>query len=448
MLYKIRTKVFSRLFQQTQTPRWRFTSNGKIILAIAFISSIIGIDTRQNLSYQIFSLLAALILVAILFSSRKKNQFHIERSLPSLATAEQEITYHITINNLIDKNYSDIFISDKLRSTLPSTVEFKNFHDSVGNKENSFDRLVGFPRWLRLVEKKLGASEPSNILTNLPALQKREVTFKLTPLRRGYINFSGITIGLPDTLGLFQRFQNLTSTDQLLILPKRYKIPSISLKGNSHHHPGGVALASSIGDASEFHGLRDYRPGDPIRHIHWRSWARTGSPVVKTYEQEYFVHHALVLDTYTKHIPPHLFEEAVSIAASLALNIDDQESLLDLLFIAKQRYQITSGRHTEGIQTFLEVLACVEPQHENSVSELKQFILESVNILSNVICIFLTLDEQRDEMIQALKEREVNLIILVLCDEKPNHDIQHNQLFYIRAGRVEEDLKQLSTLNK
>ena len=75
-------------------------------------------------------------------------------------------------------------------------------------------------------------------------------------------------------------------------------MPHIQLRGQRKYQPGGVALASSIGESDEFVALRDYRAGDPMRRIHWRSWARVGRPVVREYQDEFFVRHALVLDTF------------------------------------------------------------------------------------------------------------------------------------------------------
>ena len=43
--------------------------------------------------------------------------------------------------------------------------------------------------------------------------------------------------------------------------------------------------------------------GDPLRKIHWRSWARRGKPVVKEYQEEYFSRIALVLDTFLPRRP-------------------------------------------------------------------------------------------------------------------------------------------------
>ena len=42
------------------------------------------------------------------------------------------------------------------------------------------------------------------------------------------------------------------------------------------YQEGGVALAANIGRSEEFVALRakTYRHGDPLRHIHWRIWAK------------------------------------------------------------------------------------------------------------------------------------------------------------------------------
>ena len=114
-----------------------------------------------------------------------------------------------------------------------------------------------------------------------------------------------------------------------------------------------------MGQSEEYVALRDYRHGDPLRHIHWRSWARVGEPVVKEFEDEFFVRHALVLDTFTDHPHSEVFEEAVSVAASFACTMPTQESLLDLLFVGPQSYCFTAGRGVAHVEQMLEILASV-----------------------------------------------------------------------------------------
>jgi hypothetical protein len=73
-----------------------------------------------------------------------------------------------------------------------------------------------------------------------------------------------------------------------------------------------------VGDSQEFLQLRDYRPGDPVRRIHWPSTARSGRLVVKETGEEYFARIGLVMDTFTGDDDGAILDAAVSVAASLA----------------------------------------------------------------------------------------------------------------------------------
>jgi hypothetical protein len=53
----------------------------------------------------------------------------------------------------------------------------------------------------------------------------------------------------------------------LIVLPRRYPLPPIALPGGMKYQQGGVAMASHIGQSEEFVSLREYRHGDPPRHI-------------------------------------------------------------------------------------------------------------------------------------------------------------------------------------
>src|SRR5437764_919378 len=132
------------------------------------------------------------------------------------------------------------------------------------------NRTVGHPRWTGLVARTRGAEVTPTPLPPIAATGETEVSVELTPLRRGHVRFEGLTIARPDPLGLVQALMTIPLPQSLLVLPKRYPVRPIRLLGQRKYQPGGVALASSIGESDEFISLRDYRPGDPLRRIHWR----------------------------------------------------------------------------------------------------------------------------------------------------------------------------------
>jgi uncharacterized protein (DUF58 family) len=181
----------------------------------------------------------------------------------------------------------------------------------------------------------------------------------------------------------------------------------LDLPGTVKYQPGGVTLASSVGQSEEFVSLREYRPGDPLRHIHWRSWAKTDKPVVKEFLDEFFVRHALVLDTFCKPGQEDLFEEAVSVAASFACTIPDQESLLDLMFVGTEAYCFTSGRGVAPPERMLEILAAVSPCLHQQINLLEQLLLRHVAQVTSCVCVLMDWDVPRQRMIRQLRALRV-----------------------------------------
>lgn len=72
----------------------------------------------------------------------------------------------------------------------------------------------------------------------------------------------------------------------------------------------------------EYHGLRDYRAGDSMRWIHWRTTARLGQPMVKEFEQQSDQELAVLIDPWlprTKVMPEQreALEAAIRFAATV-----------------------------------------------------------------------------------------------------------------------------------
>jgi uncharacterized protein (DUF58 family) len=220
----------------------------------------------------------------------------------------------------------------------------------------------------------------------------------------------------PDAIGLFNGQRTLARVDNLLVLPRRYRVTPIDLPRGRRYQPGGVSLASRVGDSEEFFSLREYRPGDPRRHIHWRSWARYGKPVVKEFTDEFFVRHALVLDTFATPTQSLVFEEAVSVAASLVVATQLEDALLDLLFVGADAHRFTAGRGLATSDQLLEVLACAEPCFDKPFTALEQTVIEHATEISGCICVLLAWDRDRRRLVERLRANRVEVRVLILAD--------------------------------
>jgi uncharacterized protein (DUF58 family) len=178
--------------------------------------------------------------------------------------------------------------------------------------------------------------------------------------------------------------------------------------------------------------------------------AKIGKPVVKEYQDEFFVRHALILDTFQKTPYSEIFEEAVSIAASFACSIQTQESLLDLMFVGAQTYCFTSGRGLAHVDKMLEILASVQPCKDRPFSTLPPLVMERASLLSGCICVLLSWDEERKSLIGMLKALGIPVLVLVVTDDKVSQPLgpgpmetDPGSLHMLQVGKIEEGLARL-----
>ena len=150
----------------------------------------------------------------------------------------------------------------------------------------------------------------------LPAGRTQETAYRHTIARRGRHRLSGLRIATKFPFGLVQKSRDLANATEVIVYPALVPVSPAVLRGLPVRHGGnGQRWRSRDGD---FFGLRDFRPGDDPRDIHWRTTARRGVPFVRENEDDEGSEAAVVLDNAAG-AAPEAFEEAVSQAASYAL---------------------------------------------------------------------------------------------------------------------------------
>ena len=421
----------------------RLTPAGQLVAAGLVAAAIVGPNTRITVSYQALTFLFALLVVAGLLSLRRPPRLEIRRRLPRFATAGEPLTYPVRVRHLGPGAAQGLALLEELDDPRPSFEQFRDTPEPDEAQRNIFDRKVGYPRWAWLMSQNRRATIDEQPLPALPAGGETEVRVALVPQRRGRVTFTATSVARRDPLGLVRALRRQPAPDTLLVLPRRYPLPAIALPGARRYQPGGIALASSVGDSEEFVSLRDYRPGDPLKRIHWRSWARTGRPVVREYQDEFFVRHGLVLDTFVD-APTPAFEEAVSVAASFACTVGTQESLLDLLFVGPEAYCVTAGRGVGHVDRLLEILAAVRPCRDRPFGDLTRLVLQREGVLSGAICVLVTWDDARRDLVERLRALGVPTLALLVSDVAPGtDDTRALGVHRLTPGRIAEGLATL-----
>ena len=405
---------FRKVYRFDRALRRKLTPAGWLVAGLAVMTMVFGFNTREALIYQLFGLCAALLAVAAAASARLTARLRVSRGLPPVATAGVPFDYSITLRNDGARALQGCVLEDLLAMPPADAQAFVAYKVRADRERNFFDRLVGYPRWVAFMRQRQGARIAPVAFDELPAGAVRQVRITCAPLRRGVLRFEALRVARAEPLGLMKAAARFALQETLVVMPRTYPVAPLSLPGSRRLQPGGVAFAGRIGDAEEFGSLRDYRAGDTPRRIHWKAWARTGRPVVKEYQDEFFVRHALVLDTFDA-ADGECFEAAVSIAASHAMMPRSNESLLDLMFVEGRAYTLTQGRGLGAAAETLRVLASVSQSH-GTFDTLAEAVALGGARVSGAICVLLAWDEPRRRLVASLRARGVPVRVWIVAD--------------------------------
>jgi uncharacterized protein (DUF58 family) len=203
-----------------------------------------------------------------------------------------------------------------------------------------------------------------------------------------------------------------------LVYPRYFTLEELPLPLGRRYQPGGIPLASRVGESLEFVGTRGYREGDPLRKIHWRSWARRGAPVVKEYQEEYFSRIALVLDTFLPRRPRprerERFEGAISLLASVAEHFSRSDEVVDILAAGPDLYEVSTGRSLGYLDNVLDVLACLEPSSAAPFETIGPALFERLEGLTTVVAVMLEWDEAREAFLRRVQALGVAVRVLLV----------------------------------
>ena len=364
--------------------RQRLTLRGRFLLWAALVLAFVGVDTRRSLVFMLFAVAAPPLLIALLRLAARRPSVRFAGRLPARLTAGR---------------------------ALSAPVEIAA---AAGRTPGPLALFWGGP----LPDPALFAVEPVERYVELADGQPSRLSIELRPRRRGRYALPRLSLAGTDLFGLV-RTKAVTLDEQvLLVYPRYYTLDELPLPIGRRYQPGGIPLASEVGDSLEFIGTREYREGDALRKIHWRSWARLGKPVVREFQEEYFSRLALVLDTFlpAKHRPRERerFEAAISLIASVAEHMSRSEEIVDILAAGPDLYEVSTGRSLGYLDNVLDVLACLEPSPAPPFETIGPPLFERLEQLTTVVVILLEWDDAREAFLRRVRAMGVAVRVLLV----------------------------------
>jgi uncharacterized protein (DUF58 family) len=189
------------------------------------------------------------------------------------------------------------------------------------------ENVSRLPTGLLLVEDTIPyllGGRPRVVVERLAPRRPIDVGYHINGEARGRYKVGPLTVRLLDPFGLCELPRAFTAVDALVVTPRVEALPETTLRGEW----GGAG--QSTNRAVSTHGdddvaTREYRQGDDLRRIHWRTTARRGELTVRREEQPWESRAAVLLDArlvaHRGEGPAASMEWAVCAAASVSRHL-------------------------------------------------------------------------------------------------------------------------------
>lgn len=386
---RLQNSLYGRLLMKPAMVAYgAFTNEGRALVVLGVLAGILGLDAQHTKGYLLWCMISGLLVACLLLRPWfRLREIEISVHAPARVAANEDLTITVVVRNDGPRDLESV------RTIYPI--------------------LPWDGRW----------TSPRPVAQCVPAGASAELERTLKFVQRGEHHLSPIGVGNVVPGGLVLARQEFSQDLKLLVVPRIAAVQSISTPMTQRYQPGGVALASKTGESLELLSVRPYRAGDPLRDLHAKTWARTGSPHVREYQQEYFSRVGVVLDSESNIINEQVQEAAISLAAGVLAYFTRGEALIDLLVVGDEIHPLTIGRSLGTLEQALDLLAVVEPGRALNADRLFARLQPYLSRLSTLVLIVLRWDAARQRLLRRIRDHGVGCrTLLVTHRDEPYTD--------------------------
>jgi uncharacterized protein (DUF58 family) len=237
--------------------------------------------------------------------------------------------------------------------------------------------LSRLPTGTMLLEDRLPyalGSRPRLVLERLGGQRASTVAYSVRAEVRGKYEIGPLVVRLTDPFGLCELTRSFSAVTHLTVVPGVTALPNVRLAGE--YAGSGDSRARSVAvHGDDDIATREYRHGDDLRRVHWRSTARMGELMVRREEQPWESRATVVLDTrragHRGEGPTSSFEWAVAAAASVAIHL--RQTGYRIRLVTGNGSDVDSTEH-DGDGQLLDALAEVDLSTNGGIPALVEHV--------------------------------------------------------------------------
>ena len=313
------SNILQRIHRRMSPPRaLTATRAGKFMVGITLGVGFGAVNTGNNLLFLLLGMMLSLILASGILSEAVLRGLDVSRDPPTRCFAGREAPAHFEITN------------PKVYPSLSVTVAEQNARATNGPLKG---QTIGpeRPQWWRFweagadyLEFKDPAERDERSPTERPVAsaycvrldagesQTFETRYRFP--ERGRYELPGTAVVTRFPFSLFEKARELDDPTEMIAYPRPKSVGDWRADLAATF---GDIPTNERGDGEEFYGLREYRPGDDRRKIHWKRTASRGEPVIREEERERQRTVTLHLETATgrdpdqRHLTTRAFEDGL-----------------------------------------------------------------------------------------------------------------------------------------
>jgi len=317
-----------------------------LLTAFFFGGAMLG---HSNLLLMVFTVMASAFLMNGWFTFTMLRGSRVARQIPERAMAGEPIAITVRLEN------RNPWLSSRLMTV----------HDTVLHDGEEL--------------------EPEILFIQVPPGKKAIGVYHLQPLSRGRYQFSQVDLTTRFPLGLVQRGVGFDLPQQLLVYPRLGHLrPDFRRMRPSADELSSQIRGSSGAFQDELHQLREYRPGDDRRLIHWRTSARLDTLMVSEYQETRDRDLLLIVDAWLPPAASALQQEDLERGLQFALTIamqalhSSRTSALYVSLLGKTAVH-WNGDVERQPDALLDEFALLEPAQASGLSDLASLLQEESN---------------------------------------------------------------------
>lgn len=230
------------------------------------------------------------------------------------------------------------------------------------------------------IELAVGSATAQFLVPRLAPDAVHEELFAIPTRRRAVLTVGPVRSVRDDPLGLMRRQVTWAHSQEVYVHPRTARLTALET-GYLRDLEGTPSSALTSSDIA-FHALREYTVGDDRRHVHWRTTARTGTLMVRQFEETRRSHIVVALANDSDQMADDdELELAVSVAASLSEQTLREEKQLTPLAIGAR---LRTGTYRQLMDDYTVVTAV---RHRHALRDLGRAAAEAAPNASAVLLV-------------------------------------------------------------